>query len=377
MVSPKDFCTTLQRCGTGFFAGVPDSLLKNVCAYITDNISAEENIIAANEGAAIALGAGNYLATGRIPLIYMQNSGIGNAVNPLLSLADPLVYSIPMVLLIGWRGEPGVHDEPQHAKQGLVTLPLLEAMDIPYTILDSDNATAMAQTEAALAHARRESRPYAIVIRKDTFSKYSLEGGCRRELPLSREEALKTVIEALPADSVTVSTTGKLSRELFELREARGEGHEKDFLTVGSMGHACSIALGMALGRKERQIVCLDGDGAFIMHTGALTNIGTSAPANLLHIVFNNGAHESVGGQPTAGFDIDMPSIATACGYRSARRATTAEEIRRETAAALSSGGPALLEIAVGIDSRADLGRPTTTPQQNKEALMAGLGSNN
>ncbi len=364
---------TFQNKGVDFFTGVPDSLLQNICAYITDNTSKEKHIIAANEGAAVGLAAGHYMACGKLPLVYMQNSGLGNAINPLLSLADEKVYSLPLILMIGWRGEPGVKDEPQHKKQGEVTLALLDAMQIPYVILDMDEQQAVAQIEDTLEAARSELRPRAIVVRKNTFGKYKLKAEAVNNYSLSREDALKLVIDALHETDVVVSTTGKLSRELFEYREAKGQGHDRDFLTVGSMGHSSSIALGIALEKKNRKLYCLDGDGAFIMHMGAITNVGSLLPKNYYHILFNNGAHESVGGQPTLGFRLDIPAIAKACGYRHTFVATTEEEMKSALCEMQSLSGPVLLELKVKIASRDDLGRPTTTTIENKEAFMKFL----
>ncbi len=352
--------------GVDMFTGVPDSLLKNFCAYITDNVPQGRHIIAANEGNAIGIAAGHYLATGSPALVYMQNSGLGNAVNPLLSLADPKVYSIPMVLLIGWRGEPGVHDEPQHVMQGEVTLPLLDAMQTPYVVLEREE-----QIAGIVAQAMKELRPVAVVVRKGTFGKYQLKNKTVSDAPLCREEAMKLVVGSLRPDDMIVSTTGKLSRELFEYREALGQGHGHDFLTVGSMGHSSSIALGIALEKPARRIFCFDGDGAFIMHTGALGIIASMKPRNFFHILFNNGAHESVGAQPTVGCRISPTGIALASGYRAAMTATTADEITHALHRLDTLEGPVLLELRVGINSRDDLGRPTTTPIQNKEAFMA------
>lgn len=373
MVGVEKIYNAFLADGVDFFTGVPDSLLKNICAYITDNTAKEKNIIAANEGAAVGIAAGYYMASGKLPLVYMQNSGLGNTVNPLLSLADEKVYSIPMILMIGWRGEPGVKDEPQHKKQGEVTLALLEAMQIPYIILDNEENAALSQVHDIIISAREKSIPHAIVIRKDTFGKYKLKNESKNDYPVSREEALKIVIDHLKDTDIVVSTTGKLSRELFEYREAKGQGHEKDFLTVGSMGHSSSIALGIAITGKERNVFCLDGDGAFIMHMGALSNIGDLAPRNYKHIIFNNGAHESVGGQPTLGFRLDIPSIAKACGYKEVTTATNEEEIIAGMEKMQKTDGPALLEIKVRIDSRDNLGRPTTTPVENKENFMNNL----
>lgn len=373
MISVERVYKTFLANGVNFFTGVPDSLLKNICAYITDNASIQQHIIAANEGAAIGIAAGYYLASGNLPLIYMQNSGLGNTVNPLLSLADEQVYSLPMILMIGWRGEPGTKDEPQHKKQGEVTLDLLNAMRIPFVVLDTEEDEALAQIHDIIVSAQNKSIPHAIVIRKDTFGKYKLQNEQSNICPLSREEALKLVIDYLQDTDAMVSTTGKLSRELFEYREAKGQGHERDFLTVGSMGHSSSIALGIALTNTQRRVFCLDGDGAFIMHMGAISNIGNLSLKNYFHILFNNGSHESVGGQPTLGFQLDIPTIAKACGYRDAFSLTSEDEIKVALQKITTMEGPVLLELKVKVASRDDLGRPTTTPVDNKLHFMEFL----
>ncbi|MCR5270171.1 MAG: phosphonopyruvate decarboxylase [Prevotella sp.] len=370
MIDVKEAYEALIASGIDMFTGVPDSLLKNICAYITDTAPREKHIIAANEGNAVGIAAGHYLATGKPALVYMQNSGLGNTVNPLLSLADEKVYSIPMVLMIGWRGEPGVHDEPQHVKQGEVTLALLDAMQIPYIILE-DASQIKAQVELSL----ERKAPTAIVIRKGTFGSYKLKNARSNNNPLSREDAMKLVVDHLKDSDVIVSTTGKLSRELFEYREAKQQGHGHDFLTVGSMGHSSSIALGIALEKPNRRVFCFDGDGAFIMHTGALGIVASMNPRNYFHILFNNDAHESVGGQPTIGYELDAVTMAKASGYKQALRATTREEMIAALQQLETTEGPVLLELRVKIDSREDLGRPTTTPIQNKEAFMEELGA--
>lgn len=370
MVNVEKIYNALQAYGVDFFTGVPDSLLKDFCAYVTDHTPREKNIIAANEGAAVSIAAGHYMASGRLPLVYMQNSGLGNTVNPLLSLMDEKVYALPVLLMIGWRGEPGVKDEPQHVKQGEVTLDLLEAIQIPYIVLSDKEEEALQQTDGILQKAKEESRPHAIVVRKGIFGKYQLRNKLGNDYPLSREEALKLVVEQLEENDVVVSTTGKLSRELFEYREVLHQGHGQDFLTVGSMGHSSSIALGIALEKPERAVWCLDGDGAFIMHMGAISNIGTLKPHNYRHIVFNNGAHESVGGQPTVGFQLDIPAIARACGYFAVYSVSTYEEIKQALQILSEIEGPALVEIRVKIDSRENLGRPTTTPVENRRNFI-------
>ena len=370
MIEPKAFIEALAQGGVDFFAGVPDSLLKNLCAYITDSVSREKNIIAANEGNAVGLAAGYHLATGKIGCVYMQNSGEGNIVNPLLSLVDEDVYHIPMLLVIGWRGEPGVHDEPQHKKQGKVTLSLLETMGIEYAVLDENWEN---QVEKALQIIQNRNGIYALIVRKGTFEDYVLQNQTISSLPLSREEAIKIVVDKLSEDDIVVSTTGMISRELFEYREAKQQGHGADFLTVGSMGHASQIALGIALQKPDRHVIVFDGDGALLMHMGGIAIIGDYCPKNLVHIVFNNGAHDSVGGQPTVGLSIDLPKIAEAVGYKTVLKASDETELRAALNQLDGCEKTALLEICVRKGNRKDLGRPTTTPIQNKEAFMQNL----
>ncbi len=369
MIQPSFFIDTLVAHDIQFFAGVPDSLLKNLCAYITDSIEPKHNIIAANEGGAVALAAGYHLATGKIGMVYMQNSGEGNTINPLASLTDKDVYNIPLLLVIGWRGKPGVHDEPQHVKQGKITLPLLETMGIPYAVLDKEETPAQEQILKAIEYIKATNEAYAIVIEKDTFDTYKLPSSVPT-LPLSREEAIQQVAGSIGEKDVIVSTTGMISRELFEYRAGKNEGHERDFLTVGSMGHASQIALGIALEQPQRHVWCFDGDGATIMHMGNMAIVGTQAPKNYIHVIFNNGAHDSVGGQPTVGLQIDLPQLATAMKYKTILNAATKEELNAALQQLQTAELPALLQICVRKGNRADLGRPTTTPQQNKQAFM-------
>ena len=373
MINPKFFYDTLASYGIDFYAGVPDSLLKNLCAYITDHADVQHNIIAANEGGAMGLAAGHYLATGQIPVVYMQNSGEGNIINPLASLTDPDVYNIPVLLVIGWRGKPGVHDEPQHVKQGKVTTGLLNVMGIDYTVLSKEEDKAEAQIKKAVAYMQATKQCYALVIEKDTFDSYTLQNVEKNDLTMSREEAIQTVASVLGDKDVIVSTTGMISRELFEYRTAKNEGHERDFLTVGSMGHASQIALGITMAKPDRKVWCFDGDGATIMHMGSLAIVASKQPKNYIHVVFNNGAHDSVGGQPTVGLNIDLPRIARAVGYKHTFSVSTKEDLVDILKDVKVNDGPTLLEIKVKKGNRKDLGRPTTTPIENKEALMAFL----
>lgn len=372
MIRPEFFIEKLRENGIDCFAGVPDSLLKNICAYITDHCDAEHNIIAANEGAAVGIAAGHYLATGKPACVYMQNSGEGNIINPLASLTDEEVYNIPVLLLIGWRGRPGVHDEPQHVKQGKVTTGLLNVMGVNYEVLSKEEDKAEKQIAKAIK-ALQNNEVFALVIEKDTFEDYKLQNVEVNDLTMSREEAIQTVAAALGEKDCIVSTTGMISRELFEYRAGMNQGHERDFLTVGSMGHASQIALGIAMAKPDRKVWCFDGDGAAIMHMGSLAIVANKAPKNYIHVVFNNGAHDSVGGQPTVGLKIDLPAVAKAVGYKNTCSVDNKEALAEALKAVVTMEGPSLLEIKVKKGNRKDLGRPTTTPIQNKEALMAFL----
>lgn len=372
MIRPEFFIEALREKGIDCFAGVPDSLLKNICAYITDHFDAAHNIIAANEGAAVGLAAGHYLATEQPACVYMQNSGEGNIINPLASLTDQEVYNIPVLLLIGWRGRPGVHDEPQHVKQGKVTTGLLNVMGVNYEVLSKEEDKAAKQIEKA-AKALANKEVFALVIEKDTFEDYKLQNVEVNDLTMSREEAIQTVAAALGEKDCIVSTTGMISRELFEYRTAMNEGHERDFLTVGSMGHASQIALGIALAKQDRKVWCFDGDGASIMHMGSMAIVANKVPKNYIHVVFNNGAHDSVGGQPTVGLKIDLPAVAKAVGYNQIYSVETKEYLKELLDKINNQEGPIFLEVKVKKGNRKDLGRPTTTPIQNKEALMTFL----
>ena len=372
MITPAFFIEKLRENGIDCYAGVPDSLLKNICAYITDHFDVQHNIIAANEGAAVGIAAGHYLATGQPACVYMQNSGEGNIINPLASLTDPEVYNIPVLLLIGWRGRPGVHDEPQHVKQGKVTTGLLNTMGINFDVLSKEEEKAEKQIAKAIGALKRKE-VYALVIEKDTFEEYKLENVEKNGFLMSREEAIRTVTAALGEKDCIVSTTGMISRELFEYRAAMNQSHERDFLTVGSMGHASQIALGIAMAQPNRKVWCFDGDGATIMHMGSMAIVASKAPKNYVHVVFNNGAHDSVGGQPTVGLRINIPVIAKAVGYPYSFSVNNKEDLLDVLDESKNLNGPILIEVKVKKGNRKDLGRPTTTPIQNKEALMAFL----
>ena len=372
MIDPQVFYDELARQGITFYAGVPDSLLSSLCACIADSSIPEYHVTAANEGNAVALTAGYHLATGNVGAVYLQNSGIGNAVNPLVSLTDPEVYRIPMLLIIGWRGEPGVHDEPQHIKQGAITTSLLDVMGIPWEILDAQSCPQEVIAQAVNTISKTHA-PAAILVRAKTFSSYKphlLDS----QYTLVREQVLEHILEVSDPQDVFISTTGKTSRELYEIRVRRGE-ESRDFLTVGSMGHSSSIALGAALHAPNRRIICLDGDGAMLMHMGSLGVIGHMKPANFIHVVLHNGVHESVGGQPIGATDIDIKSAALGCGYRSYLLAEDEAGLAAGWSQVLTLQGPVMLEVRVRIGSRDDLGRPASSPEENKKSFMRYLGT--
>lgn len=363
--------TLLETIGADFYTGVPDSQLKALCDCLMDGygIDPRRHIIAANEGNCAALAAGYHLATGKVPVIYLQNSGEGNVINPVASLLSDRVYGIPVVFVIGWRGEPGVHDEPQHVYQGAVTLKLLEDMDIASFVIGKE--TSGEEVRAAMERFRplfSAGKSAAFVVRRGALT-YGGAVKYQNRYTLTREDAIRCIVRAAGTDPI-VSTTGKASRELFEIREQRGEGHQYDFLTVGSMGHTSSIALGIALSRPDTRIWCIDGDGAVLMHMGALAVIGACAPQNLVHIVINNSAHETVGGMPTVAGAVDLPAAARACGYRAAISVDTAERLEQELSRANAERTLRMIEVKCALGARADLGRPTTSTQENKRAFM-------
>ena len=372
MLTPSDYLRVLTDAGVTFFTGVPDSLLKEFCACVTTTLKPEDHLIAANEGASVGLAIGHYLGTGSLPLVYLQNSGLGNTVNPLMSLASPAVYGTPMLLMLGWRGEPGKKDEPQHVHQGRVMIKLLEDMDLPVVVLSDDILEAEVQTKAAAQKAHDISGPVALVVKKNTFDKYSAPKA-EADLPMGREEAIIAAAEVLEDNAAVICTTGMPSRELFEFRARNEAGHHRDFLTVGGMGHASQIALGLAMAQPARPVYCFDGDGAALMHMGSMAITGQSKAKNLIHLVFNNGVHGSVGGQPTVGFNIDMPQIATACGYVTAKRVTTKEDLQKSIISSKLTDGVTFIEVRVRPGNRADIGRPTSTPAENKMAMMKFL----
>lgn len=376
MIDCSEFIAGLRTSNINLVTGVPDSLLKDICACFSSQLAPEQHIIATNEGSAVGLAIGHYLSTANPALVYMQNSGLGNIVNPISSLADPLVYAIPMVLMVGWRGEmqddqSQISDEPQHLKQGRITLTQLDTLGIPYTVVHANTDAIASVLQKVASDAIERGGPAALVVRKNTFAPFDYPSQAQTTAELSREEAIRQIISVLPDDACIVSTTGMASRELFEIRANTKAGHQRDFLTVGGMGHASQIAAGIAFSQPHRRVVCIDGDGALLMHSGSLA-ISADCP-NLIHIVLNNAAHDSVGGQPTKGNTLRFDKIAAAFGYRHTDQAIDSLELLEKLNHLLKLNGSIFLEISCRRGARKDLGRPDRTPTQNKSDFMKFL----
>ncbi len=369
----QGFVEALERAGVTFFVGVPDSYLHGFCSALGSDCGSRCNLTAANEGNAVAMAVGRHLASGDVPLVYLQNSGLGNAMNPLASLACKPMLGVPMILLIGWRGDPSHSDHVQHELQGKITPGILESLDVPFIVLE-DGADAAETSSWAVSAALEAGSPVAILVPKGVLSgvKSPLEGGA---YPLSREQAIGAVLDAAPCDAIFAATTGRASRELWWLREARGESHESDYLNVGSMGHVSSVALGMAVSDPERAVVCLDGDAAVIMHMGSMTMPVVVGTSNLLHVVLNNGVHESVGGQPSAGYAVDLTGVARACGYETAASfVSTREEVGEAVRDLCARDGAGFLEVRISPGIRSDLPPLEIDPARMKRELMERFG---
>ncbi len=368
MIDPAAFFKILKNNNINFFCGVPDSLLKNFCEYINDNCSKNEHIIAANEGNAIGIAAGKNISTGEKTVVYLQNSGLGNIVNPIMSLCHKEVYGIPLVLIIGWRGEPGLKDEPQHNTQGSKTIDFLNVMDIPFIELNKENEKYEKELNSFFKKNQSNKHPIAILVRKNTFCDYSVKSSFSKDSnssDMTRGHALRIILENTPKDNIFIATTGKLGRELYHIRDKKNQSHQNDFLNIGSMGHASSIALGIALGSNNSKVICLDGDGSLLMHMGSMAIIGDLNINNFGHIVFNNGRHDSVGGQPTVGLNIDMPTIAKSLNYKWSKRVYAESNLIDILKEIKDINGTWLLEIIIKPGDIENLGRPKSKPSDS------------
>lgn len=376
MINLDAFYALLKEEGIEFVTGVPDTLLNDFCLGLDRHWSSPHHVIAANEGNAIALAAGYHIATGSVPLVYMQNSGIGNAMNPLISLTDAAVHSIPLVLLIGWRGEPGSEDWPQHQRQGELSPVLLDALNIPYRALDSDDAKVADATTWAVRTAHETNCPTALLVRRGVLALKEKAGFdvARQKYTLSREEAIRAILASAPPDTIYVASTGRITRELHAIREDLSQPHDHDFLNVGAMGHALSIAAGIAAARPDRPVICLDGDAAAMMHLGSLPVTAKLGHSNLIHIVLNNGAHESVGGQPSVGHDAKLNDIAAASGFEAMQAyVETAEGLSKAIRKMANAEKASFVEIRIRKGMRPDMPVLKMTPEDQKVNLMKRL----
>lgn len=372
MLLPERLFNFLKKNGIEFYTGVPDSLLKEFCFYVTKKTKKKKHIIAANEGSAIGIATGYNLATNKIPLVYLQNSGLGNLINPLVSLADKKVYSIPMIIMVGWRGEPGIKDEPQHKTQGLITEKLITTLKKKFKILNGNQKLDLKKVKKAIEIAKKRSEPVFLLVKKNSFEKTDFIESKDHSI-LERERAIELILKIFDRNYKIISTTGKISRELYEIRRKNKHKLDNDFLTVGSMGHASQIALGIAIHSKKK-IVCLDGDGSFIMHMGGASTIGNLKLKNFIHIILNNFAHDSVGGQETSSTSTNFGKIANACSYKKIfSNIKNEKNLEKKLKEMIKSEGPVFMEIIVKKGSRSNLGRPKESPLENKELFVKNI----
>lgn len=376
MINITKFLNALRAINVNFITGVPDTFLNDFCISLETDWEVDRHVIAANEGNAIAMAVGFYLATGGIPLVYMQNSGLGNSTNPLLSLTNKEVYGIPMVLLIGWRGDPSIIDHPQHKLQGAVCPSFLDVLNIPFRVLEGSDSEALDSASWAVKRALEIGSPTALLVKKGVMAKAEKPGfPTDGSTLLSRECAISCVLDSLPGGTIYVASTGRATRELHQLRILRNEAHTHDFLNVGAMGHASSIAIGLALADRNRLVVCLDGDGAALMHLGSFSTAPGLKLSNFLHIVLNNGAHESVGGQPTAGWSVDFTGIAKSVGYKTLNAPVDSKESLVQAIQSLKDGGPSFIDMRIRKGIRSDLPPLKMDPIDLKQKFMSYLSN--
>ena len=370
MIDQNTLFDQLNAMGLYFFTGVPDSLLNDFCLHLVNNVPDCQHIMAANEGNAIGIAAGYHMATSKIPVVYMQNSGIGNATNPLLSLTHPCVYSIPLILLIGWRGDPAIKDHAQHKKQGELTPVLMEDMDIPYQVLDADD-TVIEKFQWAANKAKELNAPVALIAKKAILTQKEKKQEYAESPLMNREEAISAVLDVFGKDAIYLATTGRATRELHEQIMIHGFSHEIEFLNVGAMGHLSSIGLGLAVGAPDKKIVVFDGDAAAVMHMGSLATNGRYQPKNLIHIVLNNGVNESVGGQKSSGQVINLTAVAKGCGYETIPAfVESKEDLQKAVKQLAESNHLSFLDVHIRQGIRKDMPGLKIEHQHAKTALM-------
>ena len=352
MIKVDALINLLKKNNTNFFTGVPDSVLKELSSYLKNK---RNHIIATNEGAAVSIGIGHYLSTKKIPCIYMQNSGLSNALNPLISIAHKKVYSIPLILVIGWRGSPRIKDEPQHNVKGKITQQLLKLLNIKYTVLKSNKD--FAKFDKQIKYAKKSKSIVACLIERGTLQKIIKSNSKKDFYNLDKEFFLKKLLEELPSKSKVIASTGYNSRELMYLRKKFNFNNSKDFYMVGGMGHTSSVALGFSLSSKNKTF-CIDGDGSFLMHLGSIMTAGNFANKNFKYILLNNNTHDSVGGQSTNADNIDFDRLSKSLGFKKFYSIKKKQNLRKIIKNFIKINSPSFLEVKVTNSKIKKLPRP-------------------
>jgi phosphonopyruvate decarboxylase len=356
MIDVNHLLNFLKKNKINFFTGVPDSILKNFSYVLDVNKKKITNIITANEGSAVALAAGNYLSTQKPALVYMQNSGLGNAINPLISVCHPKVYSIPMILMIGWRGSGNENDEPQHQLKGKITKKILKLLNIKFLVLK--NLKDLKKIKSLIYYSKNKKTPVAILIKDGTLY---LNNNCKKNdksnYYLTREIVINELLNKIKRNTRIISTTGYTSRELFQIRNNKKYKNGKDFYMVGGMGHSSMISLGYSLNSKN-QVICLDGDGSLLMHMGSLISTGLKSKSNFKHILLNNGSHESVGNQKIDTLKVNFKNISKSFGYKTYYLSKNNLSFIKNLRKFLKLKGPSFFEILIKSQSIKNLSRP-------------------
>ena len=355
MIEVKSLINLLKKNNSNFYTGVPDSVLKEL-SFALRNKGTKNHIIATNEGSAVSLGIGNYLSTKKVPCIYMQNSGLSNALNPLISIAHEKVYSIPLILIIGWRGSPKIKDEPQHNVKGQITESLLKLLNINYTIIRT--IADLKKFDKQIKSAKKKNSIVACLIEQGTLEKTKQINKKKDFYKLDKELFLKTLLESLEKNTKIISSTGYNSRELMFLRNKYKIQNSRDFYMVGGMGHSSSVALGYSLSTKKKTI-CVDGDGSLLMHLGSIKTVGTFAKNNFKYILLNNNSHDSVGGQNTYADDINFKNLSKSLGFKKFYLIKNDRNLKKNIQKFLKDKNLCFLEVKVSNSKIKNLPRPT------------------
>jgi phosphonopyruvate decarboxylase len=356
MIDTKKLLIFLEKNNLNFFSGVPDSVLKNFTNLL---INKSSHVLATNEGSAVSIGIGYHLSFNKLPCIYMQNSGLANAINPLISIAHKGVYSIPMMMLIGWRGSPGIKDEPQHLIKGKITKNLLKLLGIKYEIIESEKD--FNKIKKLINFSKKKKVPVACLFKKGVLKKVNYHKKFSERSTIKnkilRSEVIREILKSIQNNTKIISTTGYTSRELYQIRKNEGYHKGKDFYMIGGMGHSSSVALGAAF-KKNKKILCLDGDGSMLMHLGSLHTVGLMNKNNFKHILLNNQSHESVGGQEISFKRVKMEKLIKGLGYSKYIQLKDKKDLKNKIQSVLKYKGSIFLEVLIEKGAIKNLGRP-------------------